>query len=200
MELLDTTFTLVFTAELLINAYAHWFRRFVRDGWNIFDSLVVALSLIALGPVAMPINVLRSLRAFRVVRLFGRMGTLRDIISSLTAAIFPVLNAFLVLLLITSICECDRHPVVSEFFLNSQDNLVFTLQNPFSISQTQSSERLSSVHRPQIVSASSDYRSYPFSAWRLVWVGHRCESMFSYRVLLPNGMPLGLHCCICSSK
>ena len=34
-------------------------RPFVSDGWNLFDVLVVALSLVALGPVAMPINVLR---------------------------------------------------------------------------------------------------------------------------------------------
>ena len=31
----------------------------MSDGWNLFDVLVVGLSLIALGPVAMPINVLR---------------------------------------------------------------------------------------------------------------------------------------------
>ena len=34
-------------------------RPFLSDGWNLFDVLVVGLSLVALGPVAMPINVLR---------------------------------------------------------------------------------------------------------------------------------------------
>ena len=34
-------------------------RPFISDGWNIFDIIVVGLSLVALGPVAMPINVLR---------------------------------------------------------------------------------------------------------------------------------------------
>ena len=37
----------------------HTFRPFLSDGWNLFDVLVVGLSLVALGPVAMPINVLR---------------------------------------------------------------------------------------------------------------------------------------------
>ncbi len=105
LEHLDTLFTALFTAELAINAYAHWFRSFALDGWNMFDSIVVSLSLVALGPIDMPINVLRSLRAFRVVRLFGRMGALRDIIASLTAAIVPVLNAFLIMLIVSSICE-----------------------------------------------------------------------------------------------
>ena len=98
-------FTIAFAIELAINAYAHWFSSFVNDGWNAFDCIVVALSLIALGPVSMPINVLRSLRAFRVVRLFGRMGALRDIVSALTAAISPVLNAFLIMLIVGSICK-----------------------------------------------------------------------------------------------
>jgi hypothetical protein len=105
LEHVDALFTALFTAELAINAYAHWFRAFAMDGWNLFDSVVVSLSLVALGPIDMPISVLRSVRAFRVVRLFGRMGALRDIIASLTAAIVPVLNAFLVMLIVSSICE-----------------------------------------------------------------------------------------------
>ena len=37
-------------------------------------------------------QVLRSLRAFRVVRIFGRLGSLRDIVFSLAAALGPVLH------------------------------------------------------------------------------------------------------------
>ena len=47
----------------------------------------------------------RSMRAFRVVRLFGRMGSLRDIVSSLTIAILPVCNALLIILVVSAICE-----------------------------------------------------------------------------------------------
>ena len=36
------------------------------------------------------VRVFRSMRAFRVIRLFGRLGSLRDIITALTAAIIPV--------------------------------------------------------------------------------------------------------------
>ena len=61
-------------AELCINAFAHWFAPFARDGWNVFDVAVVGLSLAALAPgVHVPVNVLRSLRALRVVRLFGKV-------------------------------------------------------------------------------------------------------------------------------
>ena len=39
------------------------------------------------------VRVCRSMRAFRVIRLFGRLGSLRDIITALTAAIIPVIFA-----------------------------------------------------------------------------------------------------------
>lgn len=49
------------------------------------------------------LNTLRLMRAFRVLRLFGRLSSLRQIINALTAAILPVLNAFLIMLLVISI-------------------------------------------------------------------------------------------------
>jgi hypothetical protein len=105
MEAIDASFTAIFTAELLINLSAHWLRPFLNDGWSVFDLFVIILSLAALGPISLPANALRSLRAFRVVRLFGRLGPLRDIIESLTAAVVSILNAFLVLLIVSSVCE-----------------------------------------------------------------------------------------------
>ena len=84
------------------------FLAFVRDGWNMFDLVVVSLSLAALGPVPIPANTLRTVRAFRVLRLFGRVGALRDIVAALAAALLPVLNAFLVLLIVASICARDH--------------------------------------------------------------------------------------------
>ncbi len=69
-----------------------------------FDVIVVALSLAALGPISIPANVIRSIRAFRVLRFFGRVGALRDIVSALTSAVLPVLNAFFILFIVASIC------------------------------------------------------------------------------------------------
>ncbi len=61
----------------------------------------------------------RSLRAFRVIRLFGRLGSLRDIIAALTAAVGPVMNAFLIMFIIGAICEfhCCEIQVGSEKYL-----------------------------------------------------------------------------------
>ena len=49
-------------------------RRFFRDGWNVFDFLVVAVALL---PNAGAFSVVRSLRVLRVLRLINRMPQLR---------------------------------------------------------------------------------------------------------------------------
>ena len=62
---------------------------------------VVLVSLLAAGA---PIAVLRLSRAFRVIRLFGRLRALKKIVSALSASIVPMLNAFLILFVVLSIC------------------------------------------------------------------------------------------------
>ncbi len=105
LERLDEFFTIIFAVELSINMFAHWFRPFISDGWNIFDLVVVLMSLVALGPVQIPVNVIRSLRALRVIRLFGRLKGLKNIIMALASSVVPVLQALLILLIVCSICK-----------------------------------------------------------------------------------------------
>ncbi len=107
---IDILFTSIFTGELLINAYAHWMRPFLSDLWNAFDVVVIVLSLVALGPIDLPVSLLRLVRAFRVIRLFGRMRALKRILSSLSASIVPELNAFLIFFIVASICESPHAP------------------------------------------------------------------------------------------
>ncbi len=62
------------------------------------------MSLVALGPVNLPVTILRLMRALRVIRLFGRLKALKKMISALTSSIVPMMNAFLILFIILSIC------------------------------------------------------------------------------------------------
>jgi voltage-dependent calcium channel L type alpha-1D len=104
LDHLDVFFTCVFTAELVINAYAHWFTDFIANQYNLIDTVVIGLSLVSLGPLDIPVSILRVVRAFRVIRIFGRLSALKNIIASLTASLIPVFNAFLLVILCMSIC------------------------------------------------------------------------------------------------
>ncbi len=106
----DVALTAVFTAELLANMYAHWLRPFARSAHNLFDLAVVALSLASLGPLDLPVSVLRMTRAVRVVRLFGRLRSFKRILGALTGSLVPVANAFVLLMLVIAICQPPLPP------------------------------------------------------------------------------------------
>jgi hypothetical protein len=97
--------TVIFALELAINVCANWMQRFIRNGWNWLDVVIVLMSLLDFGPFDNPLWLVRSMRAFRVVRLFGRISMLTKMISAITASIFPMLNAFVILFIVLSICE-----------------------------------------------------------------------------------------------
>ena len=105
LDRIENVLTCLFTAELLLNMYAHWFRAFFSSSYNLFDLIVISLSLVALGPINLPVSVLRVIRAFRVIRIFGRLSALRNIVAALTKSIIPVCNAFMIVLLFISICK-----------------------------------------------------------------------------------------------
>ena len=77
---IDMAFTFIFLLELLINLTAHWLWPFWRDGWSVFDFVIVTVSLVSLKFDSVPgLSTLRLMRAFRVLRLFGRLSDLRQV-------------------------------------------------------------------------------------------------------------------------
>lgn len=98
---IDLAFTILFCVEVLINLLGHWFMEFFKDGWNCFDFTIVALSVLQRAISDLPgLSHIRILRVFRVLRVFGRLENLRRIISSITASLLPVLQAFLIGLIV----------------------------------------------------------------------------------------------------
>lgn len=97
-------FTVIFSIELAINMYANLWMGFWGDSWNVFDFIVVVVSVMSLLLSGIPgVTVLRLLRAFRVFRLFKRLESLRKIIICIEEAIPGVANAFGILVLVMSI-------------------------------------------------------------------------------------------------
>jgi hypothetical protein len=80
--------------------YAHLLWEFVRDGWCIFDFVVVLASLISTFAKEAPVSVFRLLRAFRVLRIFNRVRAIQSIINALSNSIIPVLNAFFIMAIV----------------------------------------------------------------------------------------------------
>ena len=79
----DRVMLWIFTVELALRLYAYG-RRFFRDPWNVFDFVIVGISLI---PTSGPFSVLRALRILRALRLISAVPAMRRVVSGLLAAV-----------------------------------------------------------------------------------------------------------------
>ena len=103
----DLFFTIIFAIELAINLFCRFLVPFITNAWNWLDFIIVTVSIVGVVTVQ-PTGIVRILRALRVIRLFGRVSTLRRIVSALTYAILPVCNVFLIYFLLLGIGSLPR--------------------------------------------------------------------------------------------
>ncbi len=92
----------IFILEILLKLYA--FRlKFFTQGWNVFDFLIVGITLL---PSSGVLSVLRALRILRVLRLFSIVPKLRSIVNALLEAIpgmFSIVGILLLVFYISSV-------------------------------------------------------------------------------------------------
>jgi voltage-gated sodium channel len=87
-------FLWIFTAELVLEFFAQGPNRYFKNGWNIFDIIVVGLSYIAVNPA---ISALRTLRVVRVFRLISAVPQMRRVVEALFGAMPGILATFAIL-------------------------------------------------------------------------------------------------------
>lgn len=96
---LDTLITVIFLAEISIRFIADPNKRaFFRNGWNLFDTLVVLISLIPIDNSDL-VLVARLVRVFRVLRMISIVPELRMLLASLLKAL-PQLGYVILLMFI----------------------------------------------------------------------------------------------------
>ena len=71
--------------------------RFFKDGWNLFDFVVVAIALI---PASGPFAVLRALRILRALRLLTVVPAMRRVVGALIAALPGMGSVFSIIFLV----------------------------------------------------------------------------------------------------
>ncbi len=87
---LDTAITLLFLFEIVVRFIAEGHSlAFFKKGWNVFDTLIVAISLIPIEDSEM-VLLARLVRIFRVLRLISIIPELRILISALFKALPPM--------------------------------------------------------------------------------------------------------------
>ncbi|HRP24469.1 MAG TPA: ion transporter [Thauera sp.] len=92
---LDRLALAIFVVEIVLKliVYRH---NFFRSGWNVFDFLIVGVTLL---PVGEGVSVLRALRILRALRLISVVPSMRKVVNALLRAI-PGMSSVLTLLLL----------------------------------------------------------------------------------------------------
>ena len=90
---LDTACLTVFVIELALKFYAHRLS-FFRSGWNIFDFVIVGISLM---PGAQTFSVLRALRILRLLRVVSVTPSLRRVVEGFLRALPGMGSVFLLM-------------------------------------------------------------------------------------------------------
>lgn len=93
IEMLDTICLSIFAIELLLKLFVYR-SSFFRDGWNIFDFVIVSISLV---PAAQGLSVLRALRILRLLRVLSVMPSLRRVVEGLMSALPGMGSVFLLM-------------------------------------------------------------------------------------------------------
>lgn len=83
LEVLDTLCLMIFTVEIAMKL-AVMRLAFFRQGWNVFDFVVVGIALLPNGG---GLSVLRALRVLRVMRLASAVPSMRRVLNGMFAAL-----------------------------------------------------------------------------------------------------------------
>lgn len=91
---LDVICLSIFVIEILAKLYARGVVGFFRSGWNIFDFVIVGISLV---PTAQGLSVLRALRILRLLRVLSVTPSLRRVVEGLMSALPGMGSVFLLM-------------------------------------------------------------------------------------------------------
>ena len=96
LSIIDQLVLSVFVLEILAKLlHKGW--RFFKDGWNVFDFIVVGIALV---PSAGPLTVLRALRILRALRLLSVVPQMRIVIQALLSALPAMASVVAIIALI----------------------------------------------------------------------------------------------------
>ncbi|MGS4945235.1 ion transporter [Meridianimarinicoccus sp. RP-17] len=93
LAVLDRACLSVFVLELGLKLYAHRLR-FFRDGWNLFDFVIVGIALV---PASQSLSVLRALRILRLLRVVSVAPALRRVVEGFVTALPGMGSVFLLM-------------------------------------------------------------------------------------------------------
>lgn len=107
VEILNTAFTIVFVAEMVLKLLGHGLAEYTMSWSNIFDAFIAITSLVEMTAASdkSGVGALRSFRVLRVTRLFRKFPALKNLLAVVVRALprsVPLIFIILLFLFISS--------------------------------------------------------------------------------------------------
>lgn len=130
LDYLEPLFTILFVVEMVVKIQEFKFQKYISDGWNKLDFILVLLSIPSLAVIfyndnALQLNILLTFRVFRVfkffrlVRFFPNVTHLVVSVHKAIKASYIVFAGFFLLVFIVSLVTCSLFKnIVPEYFGN----------------------------------------------------------------------------------
>lgn len=129
LDAVDTVCLGIFTIEIFFKLLVHR-HRFFLSGWNNFDFVIVAISLV---PGAGGLSVLRAMRIMRVLRVVSVAPSLRRVVEGFITALPGMLSVFALMALIFYIAGVMATKLFGDTFPNWFGTLGESLYSLFQI-------------------------------------------------------------------
>jgi voltage-gated sodium channel len=126
LHVVDRVTLAIFVVELASRLYAYGWR-FFRDPWNVFDFLIVGISLL---PASGALSVVRTLRVLRALRLISAFPAMRRVVSGLLASVpgMAAIGALLALIVyVAAVMATMLFGDIAPEFFGNMGTTMFTL-------------------------------------------------------------------------
>lgn len=124
-ETVDLVILIIFTFESIAQFFFNGCRRFFKDGWLVFDLIIVGISW-----ASVEVEELKAFRVFRSLRFITRVSVMRNVVVALFS-IIPAITAIFVLLLlifyIYAVMFTQLYKDSVPYYFGRMDYTLFTL-------------------------------------------------------------------------
>ncbi|KAL9954360.1 hypothetical protein ACROYT_G041885 [Oculina patagonica] len=103
LDVLNLMFTVIFTVEMILKLVALGPMYYIQGRWNIFDGIIVVISLVDTGleladfRESSGTSVFRTFRLFRILKLAQSWETMRRLLATISNSVGPIGNITLIL-------------------------------------------------------------------------------------------------------
>lgn len=144
LDYFEPVFTLLFILEMIIKINENGFSKYISNGWNKFDFILIVISIPSLAVIfysdsILQLNIFLTLRVFRVfkffrlVRFFPEASSLVSSVQRAIKASYIVIAGFFLLVFIISLVTCSLYKnIVPEYFGNPLESF-YSIFRLFSI-------------------------------------------------------------------